>query len=146
MPAARSVETDHIYTPSHQLCNVVNAYSGLVDLSTLPSYYQPLQSAYEITAWLIDLSTGDNPSINLIFDGDDSDYDIESSLEGRPLSSFGLSLIIGPPELHTMVGDNNGPQSLLWDRGSVRNFMVHAMNNGLNTRVNQIYAGNRGES
>lgn len=139
MSAVRSAERDCIFTPQAQVVSIVDAYHGLLDLDTLPSYYQPRPVAYELAAKVITLASKSDSGVNLLFEGDDSDYDIESSLKGRPFQCFGLSLVIGPANLRQMVDDVSEGNPLLWDRGTVADYWLRNRRASLSEQINSIY-------
>lgn len=134
----RSVETDHAFTPQGQIARVINAYHGLLDLDTVPSYYQPTQAAYEFAARLLDVVNVDK-SANLLFEGDDTDVSARAAARSLASTGYGLTLVVGPENLRTIVGDIEGPSPFLWDRDSVRSYQLMYGRLAINEQIKTIY-------
>lgn len=120
-----SVETSsarYRFTPHVSVCMAVNVEFGKLDSEIIPDYYRPSEVALKISDALIDLAVNPKSGVELVFAGECGAILIGSmprSGRQRILHRGGLETIIGPENLQSLVGDENGNDSLLWPRGEV---------------------------
>ncbi|HWB39510.1 MAG TPA: hypothetical protein VG604_04735 [Candidatus Saccharimonadales bacterium] len=138
MANTHSVETDHAFTPQGQIARVINAFHGLLDLDTVPSYYQPTPAAYEFSAKLLDIVNIDK-SAALLFEGDNADVSARAAARSLSSTGYGLTLVVGPANLRAIVGDLDGPSPFLWDRDTVRKYQLMHGRLAINDQIEKIY-------